>query len=430
LSDEEQRSRWLATILRFIEHLYACRSSRELFGAIVEGAAIWGDFDARVYSRDLRGQFVLAASLSSAPIGTMSAFPSGLLAPHPGVVRISSIAELEQLGWQSSVGEVLTIPIGEADPPPYVFAVGGTVDAHFERVFAVACCTVACCLERLAAARARELHTRLVGHASDRRLRFPAPASQLLADIAGAVGAAHARILLKDAPAEEPRVLAAVGGSPVTSLPREFPPGGAACTPDRLLIALEATPSTSAWLDLGAVGGREFTPADAGLAETGAAVVEVWLAGALQGLVHSGHALGPTLRVQGFEDRIQEEIDRARRFNLEAGLIVIHTFAAARERHPLALAPFVEAARSQLRGSDLVGRLATGDLAALLVHADRTGTATVAARLQQRLAALCADLGVASTRLGTAAYPSGGDRAADLVAAAMADLARQDVHAS
>jgi GGDEF domain-containing protein len=424
LSDEEQRSRWLATILRFVEHLYACGSDRELFSAIVEGAAIWGDFDARVYARDLGGQFVLASALSSAPIGTASAFPGALLAAHPGIARISSIPELEQLGWPGNVGEVLTLPIGEGEPPPYLFAVGGTVDAHFERVFTVTCRTVASCLEHLATARARDLHARLMGRVSDCRLRFPAPASQLLADIASAAGAAHARILLREAPGEEPRVLAAVGGSPVTELPRHFPPRGAVRAPRRLLIALDANPSTSAWLDLGTAGGREFSPADASLAEAGAAVIEVWLAGALQGLVHAGHALSSTPGVQGFEVRIQEEIERARRFKLEAGLLVVHTPDMSRERHVLALSPVVDALRSQLRASDLVGRLSSGDVAALLVHTNGRGATAVASRVQQRLLQLGADLGGPAARIGTAAYPQAGDSAAALVTAAMEDLAR------
>jgi GGDEF domain-containing protein len=423
LSDEEQRSRWLATILRFVEHLYACRSDRELFSAIVEGAAIWGDFDARVYARDLGGQYVLASALSSAPIGTASAFPGALLAAHPGIARISSIAELEQLGWVGNVGEVLTIPIGDGDPAPYLFAVGGTVDAHFERVFTVVCRTVASCLEHLATACARQLHARLIGRVSNCRLRFPAPASQLLGDVASAVGAAHARILLRDAPVDEPRVLAAIGGSPLSSLPREFPQSGIARTPQRLLISLDASASTSAWLDLGTVGERAFTPADASLAEAGASVIEVWLAGALQGLVHSGHALTATLGVQGFEARIQEEIERSRRFKLDAALLVAHTPDTSRERHVLALAPIVDALRSQLRASDLVGRLSTGDLAALLVHTDGRGAAAVAARVAQRLAQVGAELGMPAAQLGTAAYPAAGDSAASLVAAAMQGLA-------
>jgi GGDEF domain-containing protein len=221
-------------------------------------------------------------------------------------------------------------------------------------------------------------------------------------------------------------VLAAVGGSPVDRLPRDFPPDGAVRSSDRILITLGPPAETSAWLDLGTVGRREFTPMEAALADAGASVLGVWLAGALQALQHPAHAFAFTLGAQGFEARVQEEVERARRFNLETALLVVHSPEMSRERHVLALAPVAEALRSQVRGSDLVGRLSNGSVAALLVHTSERGAAAVAGRVRQRLAQLGDELGTATPQVGTASYPASGNDAAALVAAAMTDLARQD----
>ena len=422
LSDEEQRSRWVATILRFLEHLSSCPNERELFQTVVEGAAIWGDFDARVYRRTLGGSFVLEAALASVvATGVPRSFPSAVLATHPGVTRITSIAELEQLGAVTSLGEMLVMPLPGTEPAPYLFTVGGVVDAHFERVFSVVCRTLGSCVDQLATARARELQARLMRHVNDARLRFPAHATTLLGEIAAATGATHARLLLGERAGQAPRVLAAAGGSALASLPTEFPAAGSIRRPDRLVVGLDLGEGRPAWLDLGTTTTREFTHADAVLAEAGARVAEVWLAGAMQALAMSATGQSGPLAPQGFEARIQEEVERARRFRLEAGLLLVEPEAAP-ETHVLALAPMLETLRGQLRASDLVGRLVTGQLAALLVHTNAEGGAVVAARLRPPLMRVAIEGGLRGIRLGTAAYPASGDTATALIAAARADL--------
>ena len=427
LGGEERRSRWLASTLRFLEHLYHFRDEHDLFSTLVEGAAIWGDFDARVYRRSLADEFVLEAALPSVIAAPhTSSFPVALLAGHAGVARISSIAELEQLGWSPAVGEILLMPVPGTDPAECLLTVGGLVDAEFEHVFTVACRTLGTCLELLAASRARSLRERLRQRLATCRLRFPAPATALLGDLASATRATDARLLLRETPGGPPRVLAAVGGSPVRRLPSEFPAEGSLKAPDRLVFALQASAGSSAWLDLGRVSGRLFGPSDALLAEAALPVIEAWLNGALQALSSGDGLLSAALATRGFEARIQEEIERARRFNLEAGLLVVASAGQGRDQHALAVAPLVEAIRTQLRATDLVGRLANGDVAALLVQTCARGVATVADRIQQRLLVRVAgELAFPGTMLGKALYPSAGETAAALVQAARDDLARQ-----
>jgi GGDEF domain-containing protein len=205
-------------------------------------------------------------------------------------------------------------------------------------------------------------------------------------------------------------------------LPSTLPETCSLKRPDRIVIPLRIGSGSAAWLDLGAGAARRFTSADAELAGEAAPMFTQWLIGALQALAHSGASLAANLATRGFETRIQEEIERARRFNLQAGLLLIATADQADDRHTLALAPLFDAVKSQLRASDLVGRLSTGDVAALLVHTTPRGVTTVAGRVQDRLTELAAHHQIPAAVLGTAAYPSGGETAAALVQSARESL--------
>jgi hypothetical protein len=424
LGGEERRSRWLASTLRFLEHLDDCQSQDELFQTLVEGAAIWGDFDARVYRRDLAGTFHLAAAL--APVmdrDAASRFPSALVDEHPRTTRITGISDLEAFGWGAMPGEVLLTPIPLGEPPDFLFAVGGVVGPELERVFSVACRTLGRRLAHLRAERERALRARLSARVSSHESLAPAAAAAILADVTAETGAAHGRILLEAAEhGAPPRVLAAIGGSPMSRLPTTFPSEGSLSRPDRVIVALRAGARLAAWLDLGVAPGRDFTPAEVKLAEVAGGVIQGWLAGVMQARSPAGPPLSDPAGM-AFEARIQEEIERARRFNLEAGLLVFETPASRTAR--LTQTPIVGEVRSQLRSSDLIGRLASGDLAALLVHTDVQGIEAVAGRVQRRLARLSAGPNGPAAILGTAAYPSAGETASALVSAARQSLARR-----
>jgi D-glycero-alpha-D-manno-heptose-7-phosphate kinase len=61
LADAHRQSRWLTGTLRFLEHLHQAGDERAMFEAVVGAAAVWGDFDARVYRRELDDRYVLEA---------------------------------------------------------------------------------------------------------------------------------------------------------------------------------------------------------------------------------------------------------------------------------------------------------------------------------------------------------------------------------
>ena len=66
LTDERQQSRRLLATLRFLRHLVETDAEAELAQAIVQAAAVWFDVDARIFQRDLAGDFVLHTALPGA----------------------------------------------------------------------------------------------------------------------------------------------------------------------------------------------------------------------------------------------------------------------------------------------------------------------------------------------------------------------------
>lgn len=423
LGREEGRARWLATVPRFLEHLHRCDSEEALFDALVQGAAIWGDVDARIYRRSFAGYFELAAALPSVVAEEPAhRFPATLLALRTGPIRVTSIAEIEQFGWPASCGELLILPIGTPDPA-VVLTLAGPVDTRLEETFGAATLVAAACLRGFAASSAGQLEASVRERLSDPALGFPGPVTGALSEIAKRTGATHVRLLLQEPGAPGGvRTLAAVGGSSVSRLPRELPRSGASRSPERLVIPLLAGASP-AWLDLGCGGTHRFYAFEAELAERAAGLLGPWLGGAMQALAQTG-VVPAALAPAGFEPRIQEELDRARRFNLELGLLVVDSEESRRDQHALTLLPILDALRSQLRGSDLVGRLADGSIAALVVHIDERGLSAVAARIERRLARLGGEDG-SVTRLGRAAYPADGDTPEQLTGSARADLLRR-----
>ena len=108
-----------------------------------------------------------------------------------------------------------------------------------------------------------------------------------------------------------------------------------------------------------------------------------------------------------FEQRIDEEVSRAKRFKLELGLLLFEVPPEI-QGEPGAAATTREvpkAVQRQLRRSDLLGWLAGGELAAVLVHTGAKGVNSAGARLQRSLEAIARSLALPALRVGYASFP-------------------------
>jgi hypothetical protein len=221
------------------------------------------------------------------------------------------------------------------------------------------------------------------------------------------------------------RVLAAVGG---TTIGGDEPANDGdlqpVVTPTRIALPIHSGEQRQGLVELSTVAHQPLGPDAARIAQTGAECLALWLAGAVRSLSFAGlvPAEAPS---GGFEGRIAQELERARRFDLEVGLLVIDTDPSFATRHALVLEPILAAVRSQLRGSDLLGRLGDGAVAALLVQTGAGGVNAAAARVEQQLAWLAADGRVPHPTVGRAAYPVAAESVHALVAAAHEDWRRR-----
>src|SRR4051812_38310240 len=135
LTDERQQSRRLLATLRFLRHLVETDAEADLAHAIVQAAAIWFDVDARIFQRDLAGDFVLHTALPGAHVVDSarrlgSHWTTGLT----DAVRTGPIPE-----WAPTAGgsEVVLVPLSAGPDPDWILALIGTFPGDAEALFAV-----------------------------------------------------------------------------------------------------------------------------------------------------------------------------------------------------------------------------------------------------------------------------------------------------
>jgi diguanylate cyclase (GGDEF)-like protein/putative nucleotidyltransferase with HDIG domain len=134
-------------------------------------------------------------------------------------------------------------------------------------------------------------------------------------------------------------------------------------------------------------------------------------------------ALTGLLNRRGFEERLEEELLRARRAGLPVSLIVVDLdhFKLINDRFghhrgDVALRGFGALATATKRAIDGAGRIGGEEFALVLPGTDRHGAYLVAERLRRRVRDELSDAGgTLSASFGVASYPSHGDRAEQLL---------------
>ena len=395
LAQAWDRTRRLQGILRFIGQLAARDGERTLMQAIVQAASVWFDLDCRIYNREPDGSYVLFAALPGIDRSEIKARLDGAALRNLAAVRrLSSAADLEAVGWTGRRGEVLVFGVGRE--PDWIFLLTGVFEPDVELTFAALAHVVDGTLQQVAHHRVEHWLERLTAHAVDANLAPERALVRMLEELASAVRVAGARVSVESADAQ--RTLAALNAS-----------GDAA---SRLLAGDEAAshvrlfrigPQAQMRLEL---WGREepfgFQPL--ALVDAWVAAVQPWLSGTTLGSGRT-NVIDDRIDELAFERRVQDEVERAKRFNLGLSLVVIDP-SDVTEDGDSPVETLVNAVRPELRASDLLGRVRGGAIAVLLVHAGPEGARSVAARLGRRLAGLVDQTHRAAARLGQAVFSS------------------------
>ena len=107
--------------------------------------------------------------------------------------------------------------------------------------------------------------------------------------------------------------------------------------------------------------------------------------------------------VSEFVRRIEEELERAKRFDLRLSLVIVD-IPPAPTGLDRAASLVQDAVRQELRGSDVLGTMNGDRVAALLTHTDGAGSNKVVGRLRQRLGETASRLNLTGVRIGHAAF--------------------------
>lgn len=406
--EESDRCRRLSAIMRFVSQMRDSASEPELVQALVQAAAVWYDLDARAYRRDVRGRYTLEMWLPGAQVENdpHDIDVSGVLSAD-GATRVSSMQELEALGWHAVQGEVLLLPIAGAETARWFLAIAGSVEREVEATLMLVCRSAGAVIDQLTARRGRDVQERLVRRMTEGGGPFPARARVVLQEYLGIVGASAGRISVRPAIGKS-LPLAAFGewhsSSPVPMLA----PGASDIGPDRLSFAFGLGGNATIVIEMLAFADAPFSPEQGYAARAGAGVMSTWLAGVWVGA--AGHVTErqppPPPPEPPFEARMEGELERANRLRLNGGVLVASVPGAGGIVDPHAVAVVIQTLREELRSSDLLGQLAGGDVAAVLVRTSAEGVATAASRVRQRLDTLARERQVPPVVVGHALYAS------------------------
>ncbi len=418
--DEGDRLRRRSAVMRFLSHIRESASERDLMLSVIEAGAVWYDLDARAYRRELDGRFSLEAWL---PGTDLSHDPRTLdvaaILSSREPTRISSINELEQLGWQSMQGEVVLLPIVASGEVSRVLVVPGQVETEVEGILVAVCEAAGAVIDELVEQRGEEVRERLARRAGEVDGAFQACVREVAAEFETAVDAAAVRIAVTR-PGQPTVTVCSTGESEwaLSPLPA-VAPGATEAAASRLALGFSLGRGASGVVEFLAADERPFTVDRVQAAEAGLCVLSVWLAGISIGFAKApgekpahapaeAHAAAPVPPPPAppFEDAMRDELARADRLSLAGGVLVA-SLPGAPQPDPRVLSLIIHTVRGELRSADLLGQLAGGDVAAVLVRTSPEGVARAAERVRERLDQRARAGELPPVVLGHALYPAG-----------------------
>ncbi len=425
--DRGPTSHRLSSALRHLARVADTGQERDLIDVVLQAAAIWYDLDVRGYRRNLHGRFVLEAWLPGADLRSAPRDFSGFATVSGcDVVRISSFAEQEQLGWHGLPGDLLMLPIpfDAQTQPRWVLVTSNKFDSPVDPCLLMLCQILGSLLQQAAAKAVEEVQQRLL----QRLVKSDDPLEQVtttaLEDLVNLVDGAHGRLVVQTGEDRRTRTLASVGGDWLDAPLPISNAGQSVVSARRITVWLTLGPNAVAVCDLRPGPDREFTDTQAALVEAGLMVLGVWLSGRLKGVTGERRP-GVPQSTADFESQLADEVRLASRLNLQAGLLVMEVPPASQTGGSSTKpSPVLHDLSRQIRSSDLAGRLDGGHLGVLFLRVGTDGLKAAGQRIRSRLDAVARGAGLSSVRLGLAAFAPGEESIASVVARARASARR------
>jgi GGDEF domain-containing protein len=417
LNDERQHSRRLLATLRFLRHLAETDEEGDLAQALVQAAAVWFDVDARIYQRDLAGDFLLHTSLPAAHIDEAARRLNSLWLSGSGEIRrVGAVPE-----WTQGVGahDVVLVPLTGASATDWVLALIGTLPEDADALLPIVGRIAGMQLETVRARRRDRIRERFEALVLRKDVAPDLIAVHLVRELVTLTSATSAALTLNRG--GRLRRLACVGAFAPEPVALSAAPGEWLFAADQFVCAFPLFSDMTATLELRPSAGNNFTPDSALVTRIGARVLRAWLVGAAPSLTEQSISFeAPHASVSAFLGRIEEELERARRFDLRLSLVLIDVPRQMPSPSD-AVAQVQETVRRELRGSDVLGKMNGQRVAALLTHTDGPGSHKVVGRLRRRLADAAGRLNLAGVTVGHAVFSPDCKTAEALVSQAVRD---------
>jgi hypothetical protein len=312
-------------------------------------------------------------------------------------LRIGPIPE-----WGQSAGEseVVLVPLSADGDPNWILALIGAFPLDAESLFAPLGRVVGVQLETIRARRrdrTREHFEALVEQGGSVRELL---AVRLVRELADMTQADYASLVLSADGQQRRLVSVGTSGEAPSSVadaqgPWQFAPALFSCF-------LPLGNGTSATLQISRLPGERFAPDAELVTRVGARVLQCWLVGA-QPFLHDVTREAALPVVPEFLHRIEEELERAKRFDLRLSLVLV-TLPDGVSDVEDATQVIEDAMRRELRASDVLGTTGAEGVAAVLTHTDGSGLHDVVVRLRRRLSEAVAGLNVPGVTVGHATF--------------------------
>jgi hypothetical protein len=407
-NDEGDRLRRRAAVMRFLSHLRESADERDLMLSVIQAGAVWYDLDARAYRRELDGSFSLEAWLPGADVThDPQSLDVGAVLTEAGPTRISSLSELEQFGWPTVQGEVVLLPIAASGVVNRLLVLAGQVDREVEAILVAVCKSAGAVLEQLAERRRQEVRARLVRLTGEMEGVFQSSVQTIASEYMAAVGAVAVRVSVSRPGQSTVTVCSTGDWDWVSSALPVLAPGESEVSAARIAMGFALIKGASGVVELLSIPARPFTSESVQAAQAGLDVLSVWLAGISIGFARTtGARTAPAPAAPPFEDAMRDELARAERLSLSGGVIVA-SVPGAQATDPKVVSIVIRTVRRELRSVDLLGQLAGGDIAAVLVRTTPEGVARAAERVRERLDALARAHELPPVALGHVLYQGG-----------------------
>jgi GGDEF domain-containing protein len=195
-------------------------------------------------------------------------------------------------------------------------------------------------------------------------------------------------------------------------------PAEAVFAPDRFVVPMDLRPGVQAVLALTPPSGTVFSKESALVTREAAAVLRLWLAGSVQS---SAAAPEKPAVDWAFLERVTEELNRAKRFDLSLSMLLLD-LDPTESADEGTVGRVIDLVREELRCSDLLGPVGPGRIAVLLVHTDVRGVNSVMPRVRRRMEDGLRSVGVPALKIGRAVLSDDCRTAAALMTQASHDV--------